>query len=94
MSNLNLFRIKDDKVSEIKSCSVTLEIELQRIIEGNMFEFFGVRFLASEYYIKESKDDGYDVTKALEELSFVNQGNVWIFGEPECSLAMLLTLKM
>lgn len=57
MLNLNLFSIKDDKVSEIKSCSATLEIELQRIIEGNMFEFFGVRFLASEYSIKEGRMD-------------------------------------
>ena len=37
------------KVTELQSGNVTLEKELQTVIENNMETFFGVTFLASEY---------------------------------------------
>ncbi len=48
MADIKLFNIKGD-VKEYQSGTVTLEKELQTIIEQNMETFFGVTFLASEY---------------------------------------------
>lgn len=57
MSEIKLFNIKD-KVVELTSSSVALERELQNIIENNMLEIFGVRFIKSEYKIKGGTIDG------------------------------------
>lgn len=48
MADIKLFNIKGE-VKEYQSGTVTLEKELQTIIEQNMEAFFGVTFLASEY---------------------------------------------
>lgn len=48
MADIKLFNI-NGKVQEYHSGTVTLEKELQTIIENNMETFFGVTFLASEY---------------------------------------------
>ncbi len=48
MADIKLFNIKG-KVQEYQSGTVTLEKELQTVIENNMETFFGVTFLASEY---------------------------------------------
>ena len=48
MSEIKLFEVKP-KVRELSSSTVLLEKELQFMIERNMEEFFGVRFLQSEY---------------------------------------------
>ena len=48
MADIKLFNIKGD-VKEYQSGTVTLEKELQTVIEQNMETFFGVTFLATEY---------------------------------------------
>ena len=48
MADIKLFNI-NGKVKEYQSGNVTLEKELQTVIENNMDTFFGVTFLASEY---------------------------------------------
>lgn len=48
MADIKLFNVSG-AVKEYKSGTVTLEKELQTIIENNMPTFFGVTFLASEY---------------------------------------------
>lgn len=48
MADTKLFNIKGT-VKEYQSGTVTLEKELQTVIENNMNIFFGVTFLASEY---------------------------------------------
>ena len=48
MADIKLFNI-NGKVKEYQSGNVTLEKELQTVIENNMETFFGVTFLASEY---------------------------------------------
>lgn len=48
MADIKLFNIKGE-VKEYQSGTVTLEKELQTIIEKNMETFFGVTFLATEY---------------------------------------------
>ncbi len=48
MADIKLFNI-NGKVREYQSGTVTLEKELQTIIENNMETFFGVTFLESEY---------------------------------------------
>ena len=60
MSELKLFKI-GNVVTELKSSSATIEKELQNIIERNMFEFFGVRFLQSEYRIDHGRMDSIGI---------------------------------
>ncbi|MCM1365170.1 MAG: DUF5655 domain-containing protein [Ruminococcus sp.] len=48
MADIKLFNIKGT-IQEYQSGTVTLEKELQTVIENNMETFFGVTFLASEY---------------------------------------------
>ena len=48
MADIKLFNINKN-VKEYQSGTVTLEKELQTVIENNMNTFFGVTFLASEY---------------------------------------------
>lgn len=49
MSDIQLFRLKDGKAFELAGRAVSLEKELQALIEGQMEPLLGVRFLASEY---------------------------------------------
>ena len=48
LADIKLFNI-NGKVQEYQAGTVTLEKELQTVIENNMETFFGVTFLASEY---------------------------------------------
>lgn len=56
MSDLKLFSLNGE-VSELPSSSVTLERELQIVIEQNMEKFFGIKFLKSEYTITNGRID-------------------------------------
>ncbi|MCP4601593.1 MAG: DUF91 domain-containing protein [Proteobacteria bacterium] len=49
MSDIKLFRIETDSVTELRGQSVTLEKSIQNLIEKHLVSFLGVRFLASEY---------------------------------------------
>lgn len=49
MSDIKLFSIGTDTVSELAGNSVLLEKDLQNLIESQLETFLGVRFLASEY---------------------------------------------
>ena len=60
MAEIKLFKI-GTKVEELISKSVTVEKELQNIIEKNMFEFFGVTFLDSEYKIDNGRMDSIGI---------------------------------
>ena len=60
MAEIKLFKV-NGHVEELKSKSVTIEKELQNIIEKNMQEFFGVRFLASEYRIDNGRMDSIGI---------------------------------
>ncbi len=48
MADIKLFNIKGN-VKEYQIGTVTLEKELQTVIENNMTPFFGVTFLASDF---------------------------------------------
>ena len=49
MSDIKIFKIQDNIVNEIKGTSVALEKSLQDIMEKNLEEILGIRFLATEY---------------------------------------------
>ncbi len=49
MSDIKLFRIRDDSAKEIEVTSVALERSLQRQIEKHLETLVGVRFLATEH---------------------------------------------
>ncbi len=60
MAELKLFKLGNE-IKELKSSSATIEKELQNIIEKNMYEFFGVRFLQSEYRIDNGRMDSIGI---------------------------------
>ena len=49
MSDIQLFRLQGDTVSELSSRAAALEKNLQSLMEGQLETFLGVRFLATEY---------------------------------------------
>jgi len=49
MGEISLFKINKDNVTKLTPRFVELEKSLQTIIEQNMEDFFGIRFLSSEY---------------------------------------------
>lgn len=60
MSDIKLFSIKGG-VKELPSKQVTLEKELQKLLEENMSTFFGVTFLKSEYRITNGRMDSIGI---------------------------------
>ena len=49
MSDIKLFQL-EESVKELSAAQVSVEKELQSLIEDNMELFFGVRFLKSTVY--------------------------------------------
>jgi len=49
MSDIKIFKIQGNIVNEIKGTSVALEKSLQALMEKNLEEILGIRFLATEY---------------------------------------------
>ncbi|MEV3853177.1 transporter [Streptomyces sp. NPDC050095] len=49
MSNLKVFKVRGRDVTEVPGEAVSVEVELQRLIEANMETMLGIRFLATEY---------------------------------------------
>lgn len=49
MSDLKLFKLTSDQVTELPVSSMALEKSLQSLIEKHLETFLGVTFLASEY---------------------------------------------
>lgn len=60
MANIKMFNIKGH-VEELPSKQVTLEKELQKLLEDNMYTFFGVTFLKSEYRITDGRMDSVGI---------------------------------
>ncbi|WP_327657191.1 DUF5655 domain-containing protein [Streptomyces sp. NBC_00483] len=49
MSNLKVFKVRGRDVAEVPGQAVSVEVNLQRLIEANMETMLGIRFLATEY---------------------------------------------
>lgn len=47
------YKIEDGKIAQLKRKSFKLEKELQKLVEDNLSELFGITFLASEYSTSE-----------------------------------------
>lgn len=60
MSEIKLFKINNE-VERLVPTQVLLEKELQNLIENNMEQFFGVRFLYSEYSIPSGRMDSIGI---------------------------------
>lgn len=60
MADIKLYEIKG-QVKEIPSKQVAIEKDLQRLLEENMFTFFGVTFLKSEYRITNGRMDSIGI---------------------------------
>jgi RecB family endonuclease NucS len=61
MSDIKLFKINGARASELASITVFVEKELQSLIETNMQDIFGVRFLFSEYSIDAGRIDSLGI---------------------------------
>lgn len=83
MADIKLFDIRSG-VREIPSGTVTLEKEIQTVIENNMSTFFGVTFLRSEYRVDGGRMDSigidenycpviFEYKRSLNE-NVINQG--------------------
>ena len=66
MSDIKLFQIGAAKVLELQGQSVAVEKSLQSLIEKNLEDFLGVRFLASEYVTGKTHGGRID-TLGLDE---------------------------
>lgn len=83
MSEIKLFKIKPT-VELINGTTVLIEKEIQTIIENNMFQFFGVKFLASEYAFDGGRMDSIGIDengspvifeyKRTQNENVINQG--------------------
>lgn len=83
MSEITLFKIKPN-VKKINGSTCLIEKEIQTIIENNMFEFFGVTFLASEYAFDGGRMDSIGIDennspvifeyKRTQNENVINQG--------------------
>ncbi len=60
MADIKLFEI-NGTVKELPSKQVALEKDLQKLLEENMFTFFGVTFLKSEYRITNGRMDSIGI---------------------------------
>ena len=60
MADIKLFDISSE-VQELPSKQVALEKDLQKLLEENMFTFFGVTFLKSEYKITNGRMDSIGI---------------------------------
>lgn len=60
MADIKLFNIKGG-VQELPSKQIALEKELQKLLEENMYTFFGVNFLKSEYRITNGRMDSIGI---------------------------------
>ena len=60
MADIKLFDIRG-AIQELHSKQVALEKDLQRLLEENMFTFFGVTFLKSEYKITNGRMDSIGI---------------------------------
>ena len=60
MADIKMFKI-NGVVEELPSKQVTLEKELQKLLEDNMYTFFGVTFLKSEYRITNGRMDSIGI---------------------------------
>jgi len=61
MSEIKLFRYGNTVAEELQAKGATIEKELQNVIEKNMYDFFGVRFLQSEYRIDNGRMDSIGI---------------------------------
>ncbi len=67
MSDIKLFRIDSDTVTQLRSSSVRLEKNLQSIMEKNLEVFLGTCFLATEYSTTGKTHDGRIDTLGIDE---------------------------
>jgi hypothetical protein len=54
---MNLFRLNNGKMEELDRSKFSLEKEIQKIIEGNLFEVFSLQFVASELTVEKFRID-------------------------------------
>lgn len=69
MSEITLFKIKPN-VKKISGNTVLIEKKIQTIIENNMYQFFGVTFLASEYAFDGGRMDSIGIDENYSPVIF------------------------
>ena len=69
VSDIKLFQIADNSVTQLTGTSVAVEKSLQHLIEAYLDEFLGIRFLASEYSTGKTHGGRID-TLGMDENGF------------------------
>ena len=69
MAEIKLFKVKPE-VKELEASTVLLEKELQNLIESNMEQFFGVKFLKSEFVITSGRMDSIGIDENYSPVIF------------------------
>jgi hypothetical protein len=69
MADIKLFSISGE-VQEVKSGPVSLEKELQTLIESNMETFFGVRFLDTDLRVTIKTSEDFEKAKTLIDRAY------------------------
>lgn len=69
MAEIKLFKVKPE-VKALEASTVLLEKELQNLIENNMEQFFGVKFLKSEYVITSGRMDSIGIDENYSPVIF------------------------
>lgn len=69
MAEIKLFKVKPE-VKALEASTVLLEKELQNLIESNMEQFFGVKFLKSEFVITSGRMDSIGIDENYSPVIF------------------------
>ena len=86
---MSLFKISDDKLTQIKSKPFNLEKEIQNITEKNLSTVFGLQFVRSEFKVKQFRFDTVAFDKDTnafaiveykkdEKFSIIDQGYAYL----------------
>jgi len=73
---MSIFSIKDEKVTRLKEKKFDYEKNLQKLVENNLAELFGLEFIKSEFEIK-----GTHQTLYFDTLAFDSQASAFVIIE-------------
>ena len=91
-----LFEISGEKLSRVKSKPFSLEKEIQQLTENNLYELFSLKFVKSEFPIKNFRIDtlGYDEeTNSFVIIEYKKDKNFSVIDQGYAYLSIMLNNK-
>jgi predicted transport protein/RecB family endonuclease NucS len=93
---MKLFTLKEKKLKSVDSISFKLEKEIQAIVENNLYELFDLRFVKSEFSIKNFRIDtlGYDEeNKSFVIIEYKKDKNYSVIDQGYTYMSLMLNNK-